>query len=277
MNWLTKTNIIVKQLWKTCGLKLILVVVLIGLLALVPIGAGAQLGLDPCCAIISAGLQSISGLLSSVVAKPLASIQQIEQQAANFEQQIVYPASAITNARNLAGQMQGQLRQMSDVFRLPVASATLPTPQQLEQVLLSRDPGNMAQITKNYSAVYGAVMAASDAPQPVRDVVDMTDAEAQAVLKKAIEMDALADIELAAADNINQQIQNAAPGSAPILEAQAAAWLVRANAYTQSAMAELMRVRSIELANAGADLKFSTSHTNKLRDSGDQVLGRTAR
>jgi hypothetical protein len=173
--------------------------------------------------------------------------------------------------------MQGQLRQMSDVFRLPVASATLPTPQQLEQVLLSRDPGNVAQITKNYSAVYGAVMAASDAPQSVRDVVDMTDAEAQAALKKAIEMDALADIELAAADNINQQIQNAAPGSAPILETQAAAWLVRANAYTQSAMAELMRVRSIELANAGADLKFSTSHTNKLRDSGDQVLGRTAR
>jgi hypothetical protein len=212
-----------------------------------------------------------------VVAKPLASIQQIEQQAANFEQQIVYPASAITNARNLAGQMQGQLRQMSDVFRLPVASATLPTPQQLEQVLLSRDPGNVAQITKNYSAVYGAVMAASDALQSVRDVVDMTDAEAQAALKKAIEMDALADIELAAADNINQQIQNAAPGSAPILETQAAAWLVRANAYTQSAMAELMRVRSIELANAGADLKFSTSHTNKLRDSGDQVLGRTAR
>lgn len=277
MNWLTKTEVIVKQLWKTRGLKLILVIVLIGLLALVPIGAGAQLGLDPCCAIISAGLQSISGLLSSVVAKPLASIQQIEQQAANFEQQIVYPVAAIANARNLAGQMQGQLRQMSDVFRLPVASATLPTPQQLEQALLSHDPQNAAQITKSYSAVYGAVMPASDAPQPVRDVVDMTDAEAQAALKKAVEMDALADIELAAADQISQQIQNAAPGSVPILEAQTAAWLVRANAYTQSAMAELVRVRSIDLANAGADLKFSTSHTNKLRDSGDQVLGRTAR
>ena len=212
-----------------------------------------------------------------MVAKPLASIQQIEQQAANFEQQIVYPAASIANARNLAGQMQGQLRQMTDILRLPTNSATLPTPQQLEQALLSHDPRNVPQITKSYSAVYGAVVPASDAPQPVRDVVDMTDAEAQAALKKAVEMDALADVELAAADNINQQIQNAAPGSAPILEAQAAAWLVRANAYTQSAMAELMRVRSIELANAGADLKFSASHTNKLRDSGDQVLGRTAR
>jgi hypothetical protein len=277
MNWLTKTKVIVKQLCKTCGLKLILVVVLIGLLAFLPIGAGAQLGLDPCCAIISAGLQSISGLLSSVVAKPLASIQQIEQQAANFEQQIVYLAAAITNARSLAGQIQGQLRQMSDVFRLPVNSATLPTPQQLEQALLSRNSQAIAQVGQHYSAVYGAVMPASDAPQPVRDVVDMTDAEAQAAFKKAVEMDALADIELAAADQINQQIQNAAPGSVPILEAQTAAWLVRANAYTQSAMAELVRVRSIELANAGADLKFSTSHTNKLRDSSDQVLGRTAR
>lgn len=277
MNWLTRTKKIAQQLWNACSPKLILVIVLLGLLALVPIGAGAQLGLDPCCAIISAGLQSISSLLSGVVAKPLASIQQIEQQAANFEQQIVYPATAITNARNLAGQIQGQLRQMTRVLRLPVASATLPTPQQLEQLVLSRNPQSVAQITERYSAVYGAVMSASDAPQQVRDVVDMTDAEAQAALKKAVELDALADIELAAADQINQQIQNAAPGSAPILEAQTAAWLVRANAYTQSAMAELVRVRSIDLANAGADLKFSASHTNKLRNSGDRILGRTAR
>ncbi len=106
----------------------------------------------------------------------------------------------------------------------------------------------------------------------MRDLVDMTDAEAQAALKKAVELDALADVELAAADQINQQIQNAAPGSAPILEAQAAAWLVRANAYSQSAMAELMRVRSIDLANASAQLKFSASDMNTLRNNTGQAL-----
>ena len=100
----------------------------------------------------------------------------------------------------------------------------------------------------------------TDAPQPVRDLVDMTDAAAQAAMKRAVEIDALADLELQAAEQINQQLQNAAPGSAPILEAQTSAWLVRANAYTQSAMAELIRVRSIELANQGAQLKFSASH-----------------
>lgn len=265
------------KLWKACGPKLVFLAVLLGTAALVPIGAGAQFGLDPCCAIISAGLQSISSLLSSVVAKPLGQIQQIEQQRMNFEQQVVYPASAIASARGLATQMQGQLRQMTQLYRAPVNSATLPTPQQLEQTLLSHNPQAIGQLGQSYSAVYGPVMSATDAPQPIRDLVDMTDAEAQAALKKALQLDALADIEVAAADQMNQQIQTAAPGSVPILEAQAAAWVVRANAYTQSAMAELVRVRAIELANAGADLKFSAIQANQMRNTGDQVLGRTTK
>ena len=273
----SKTRSLGKQIRKAGALKLGLIAAVLGVMALIPLGARAQFGLDPCCAIISAGLQSISGLLSGAVAKPLGAIQQIEQQGVNFEQQIVYPASAIASARSLAGQMQGQLRQMTQLYRVPVASATLPTPQQLEQSLLSHDPQAIAQLGQSYSAVYGPVMPASDAPQPVRDLVDMADAEAQAALKKAVELDALADIEMAAADQMNQQIQSAAPGSAPILEAQAAAWVVRANAYTQSALAELVRVRSIDLANAGADLKFSAGQTNKMRDTGSQILGHTAR
>jgi hypothetical protein len=116
-------------------------------------------------------------------------------------------------------------------------------------------------------------MTQTDAPQPIRDLVDMTDAEAQAALKKAVQLDALADIEMAAADRINQQIQTAAPGTAPILDAQAAAWVVRANAYTQSAMAELVRVRSIDLANAGAQLKLGATDLNNLRNNLGQTLG----
>ena len=273
----SKLKNIGQQISRARGSRLVFVAVLLGIVALVPPGVDAQLGLDPCCAIISVGLKSISSLLSGVVAKPLGAIQQIEQQGVNFEQQIVYPASAITSARNLATQMQGQLRQMTQLYRTPVNSATLPGPQQLEQMLLSHNPQAIAQIGQNYSAVYGPVMPATDAPQPVRDVVDMTDAEAQAALKKAVELDALADVEVAAADQMNQQIQNAAPGSVPILEAEAAAWVVRANAYTQSAMAELVRVRSIGLANAGADLKFSAGQANQMRNTGGQILGHTAR
>lgn len=263
-----------KRAWPVLKWKVVLIAALASLLAMAPIRARAQFGLDPCCAIISAGLNSISGLLKNVVAKPLSSIQQIQQQAANFEQQVIYPINAINSARGLSAKVQGQLQQMSQLYRLPINSATLARPQQLEQTLLSHDPQAIPSVSQNYVAVYGGVIASADAPQPIRDLVDMSDAEAQAALKKAVELDALADVELAAADQINQQIQHAAPGSAPILEAQASAWLVRANAYTQSAMAELIRVRSIDLANAGAQLKFGASDVNVLRTNAGQALQR---
>ena len=39
-----------------------------------------------------------------------------------------------------------------------------------------------------------------------------------------------------------------------------------------SAMAELVRVRSIELANSSGQLKFSASHASTLHTTGNQVL-----
>ena len=91
-----------------CGLAVVI--------ALLPSKARSQLGLDPCCAIISAGLNTISGLLRTSVATPLGSIQQSQQQSANFEQQVVFPHAAITQARSMALQFEGtfvQMRQLS--------------------------------------------------------------------------------------------------------------------------------------------------------------------
>lgn len=258
--------------WKLIRNAMALGLALLVVVLMLPSKARSQLGLDPCCAIISAGLNVISNALSNAVAKPLSAIQQLEQQSANFEQQVVFPIAAINQARALAGQFQRQFVQMRQIFQVPTASATLTTPQQLEQSLLSRNPSAVPQVTNNYAALYGTVMPSTDAPQSVRDLVDMTDAEAQAAMKKAVEIDALADLELQAAEQINQQLQTAAPGSAAILEAQTSAWLVRANAYTQSAMAELVRVRSIELANSGAQVKFSAAHTSNLHNAGRLLL-----
>jgi len=258
--------------WKLIRSATALVLAVVVVVLMLPGKARSQLGLDPCCAIISAGLSTISNLLSSAVAKPLGTIQQLEQQSANFEQQVVFPVAAINQARGLAGQFQDQFMHMRQIFQVPTASATLATPQQLEQTLLSRNPGAVSQISNNYAALYGTVMPSTDAPPSVRDLVDMTDAEAQAAMKKAVEIDALADLELQAAEQINQQLQTAAPGSASILEAQTSAWLVRANAYTQSALAELVRVRSIELANSGAQIKFSAAHASSLHNAGSMLL-----
>ena len=260
------------RLWKVLRNAVAVSCGLVMLVALLPSKARSQLGLDPCCAMMQIGLNTISGLLRNSVAMPLGSIQQSQQQSATFEQQIVFPMAAINQARNMAVQFESQFVQMRQLFKLPVASATLPMPQMLEQSLLSGNPGAMPQITSNYYSLYGTVMAPANAPQPVRNLVDMTDAEAQAAMKKAVEIDALANLELQAAEQINQQLQTTAPGTSTILEAETAAWLVRANAYTQSAMAELVRVRSIELANSSGQLKFSASHTTTLQSTGNQVL-----
>ena len=259
------------RLWKFLRNAVAAVCGLVLVIALLPSKARSQLGLDPCCAMMQVGLNTISGLLRNAVAQPLGSIQQSQQQSANYEQQVVFPLTAITQARNMAVQFQSQFVQMRQLFQLPISSATLRTPQLLEQSLLSGNPGAMPQITSNYSALYGSVMPPANAPQSVRNMVDMTDAEAQAAMKKAVEIDALANLELQAAEQINQQLQSAAPGSSTILEAETAAWLVRANAYTQSAMAELVRVRSIELANSSGQLKFSASHAATLQTTGNQV------
>jgi hypothetical protein len=263
----------ITRIWNALNSKFVFAAMLVTAILLVPSKAISQFA-DPCCAVITTGLNTISGLLRNVVAIPLKSIQAIQQQQANFEQQIIWPQNAISQARNFAGQAQSQFRQMNQLYHLPVASATLVAPQRLEQTLLSANPQNVAQVSRDYTGLYGPVMSPQDAPQPVRDLVDMNDAEAQAAMKKAVEIDALADLEMQAADKMNQQLQTAAPGSAPILEAQTGAWLLRANAYTQSAMAELVRVRSVELANSSAQLKFSASHAANLRNATDQMLQR---
>jgi len=218
------------------------------------------------------GLSTISSTLSSVIGGGLNGILSIEQGISNFEQTVVWPQNLINQARSLVGSVQGIFGQIKGVMRVPVNSATLPATQQFEQILLSRDPNQIAQTSAQYTAVYGAVPDATAASPQARDMVDMTDAAAQAAMKRAIEIDALADLELQAADQINQSVQTAAPGSAPIIEAQADAWLVRANAYTQAATADLIRVRAIDLADASANVKSGATNTTMLLQQLNNLL-----
>jgi hypothetical protein len=135
----------------------------------------------------------------------------------------------------------------------------------LEQILLSRSPLNIPVVTVNFQSLYQTVPIAGNASPQTRDMIDITDATAQAAMKRSLAIDAIADIEMQAADRINQELEQAAPGTAPMIEAEAAAWLVRANAYTQSALGDLMRVRAIALANGNAQLKINASQSADTR------------
>jgi hypothetical protein len=255
------------------GHKVRTVVLLVVLTLAIPRPVQSQF-LDPCCAIMAAGLSTISSSLSSVIGGGLNGIFSIEQGISTFEQTVVWPQNLINQARSLVGSVQGIFSQIEGVMRVPVNSATLPATQQFEQNLLSGDPNQIAQTSAQYTSVYGAVPNSTAASPQARNMVDMTDAAAQAAMKRAIEIDALADLELQAADQINQSVQTAAPGSAPIIEAQADAWLVRANAYTQAATADLMRVRAIDLANASANVKNGAANATAVQQQIYNLLKR---
>jgi hypothetical protein len=171
----------------------------------------------------------------------------------------MYPLAAINQAKSSVVQFESQFSQIGNLFHLNVASATLPQSQNLETLLLSRNAGNVPSLSGQFQSVYGVVIPPNAASPQMRTMTDMTDAQAQDAMKRAIEIDALADAELAEADQMGQQISQAAPGSAPILEAEADVWMVRANAYTQAALAELMRTRGIDLANQSAISKLATT------------------
>ena len=228
--------------------------------------------LDPCCAILEAGLATISSTLSGVIGGGLNSILSVDQTIQNFEQTVVWPQQLIAQARALVGSLQGIFSRIESAMNIPVNSATLPSSQQLEQNLLSRDASQISNTGANFTAVYGQLPTTTQASPQSRNLMDMTDAVAQDAMKRAIEIDNLADLELQAADQINQSIQTAAPGSAPIIEAQADAWLVRASAYTQAATADLMRVRAAALADRSADMKLGATNTTSFQQKLQNML-----
>jgi hypothetical protein len=214
---------------------------------------------SPCCAILAAGLGTINSSLINVIGGGLSAINTVLSDIRQFEQTVIWPQQAITRALGMAGQIQGFYAQIRAISQIPIATATLTNPRQLESILLSRSAGQIPNTTAGYASVYGVVPTPQNAPPPVRDLIDMTDSTAQDAMERAIAIDAIADQELAAADQIASNVQTSTPGTAPIIEAQADGWLIRAHAYTQSALADLMRVRAIDLANNGAHLKLGSA------------------
>jgi len=227
-------------------------------LLIVPKYANGQFGIYT--AAIMAALSKMQSLMNTYIAAPLKTINQYEQSAAKYEQQVMYPLTAINQAKSSVMQSENQFTQLSNMFRtVNVSSATLPQSQNLESLLLSRNAANVPTVSTQFQQVYGVVMAQNATSPAVRTMTDMTDAQAQDSMKRAIEIDALATAELSEADQMGQQISQAAPGSAPILEAEADVWVVRANVYTQAALAELMRTRGIDLANQSKAAKLATT------------------
>lgn len=232
--------------------------------------AHSQLGID--VAAILAGLKEINSTLNSAVGAPLKAINNIEREEQQYQQQVLYPLSAINSAKQMASGFSNSFMNFRQLGTMNISSASLPNPQQLEQQMLSGNPNNISLIGNSYHNVYAPLPAATAVPQNVEYQIDMGDAQAQDALKKAIELDAFAARELEVAQKLNGQIAASAAGSAPILDAEASAWVVQANAYTQMGMAELLRLNSAGLSNRSGELKDSTNQMQNLNQQLRQTM-----
>src|SRR6266536_2689227 len=149
--------------------KLRIIVLVIALALTAPWPARGQ-AISPCCAILAAGLSSIANSLQTI-ARSLSAILGVDQGMLRFEQTVVWPTGAITQAQALVGSQQGIFTRIQTLLHIPVNSATQPNPQQLEAILLSRNPSQISQTSTNYTALYGPVPATTDASPQLRDLV----------------------------------------------------------------------------------------------------------
>ena len=273
---------LVTNAWRLLTSHRMRIVALLLVLSLVaPHPAEGQFGfLSGLLGIITSGLNTLNGVMGTInnalrnvigpilqgINTALSAAQQIMGDIFNFERTVVYPQQAINNAQALVGQVQGIYNAIRGIWNISVRSATLPNPQQLETVILSRNPAQIGAVSGNFTAVYTPLPASTEAHPSQRDLIDSSDAVAQAAMKRSIAIDAIADQELAAADQMISVLQGTAPGTAEMIGSQAGAWLVRSNAYTQQAMAELMRVRALDLAGQSARVKQATQFTRETRD-----------
>jgi hypothetical protein len=258
------------------------IVALLILLSLVaPHPAEGQFGfISGLIGIVTSGLNTLNNVMSTVnntlrnvigpilqgINSAMPAAQQIMGAIFDFQRNVVYPQQAINDARALIGRVQGIYNAIRGIWNIAVRSATLPNPRQLEAVILSRDPAQIGAVAANFSSVYTPLPPATEAHPSQRDLIDTTDAVAQAAMKRSIAIDAIADQELEAANQMMSALQSTAPGTAEMIGAQAGAWLVRSHAYTQQAMAELMRIRSIELAAQSARIKEGARYTRETRN-----------
>jgi hypothetical protein len=248
--------------------QLVAVVLIICLLGPQPVHA--QFGLAGLISAISgigsAILNTIAPALKTINSA-LGTLNGILNALQTFFQTVVYPPAAIARAQRLVGALGSLYANIRSIATINVASATLPLPQTFEGLVLSRNPLNIPTVTTQFRNLYQTVPAATDASPQQRDMIDMTDAASQDAFKRSVALDGIADTEMQAADQINQELQAAAPGTAPMIEAEAAAWLVRSNAYTQSALSDVIRVRAIALANNSDLLKFNAASAAELRQN----------
>ncbi len=233
----------------------VVAVTLVGTVALTIVAppAKAQLGIP---AIIAAAAQVVAtinnviGPLFSAIRGTFGAINGVLNQFRNLWEQVVYPLQLINRARALVSSMIAQYRSLlTALMRVNVSSAQLPNPVSLESIMRNRGTGDFGQLTNAFGQTYRAIPQPADAHPIERDLADIDDAMALANLKTLKASDGVVDQMMAAADAIENEGVNMAPGSAPFLAAAGITASVKSQAMMQRMIAAAIRQEAARVAH----------------------------
>jgi hypothetical protein len=233
-----------------------------------PVGAQAA-GLGDILSLIN----TITGTIQDAVGGVLSEIQTVKLAINDFRQQIIWPIDEINQAKAFVSTTRVRYTGlMSQIQSIKNNSASLANPKQLESALRDRQAAAMGQFQRLYAQVYAAVPQANSARPIQRDMMDIDDALAMDSLKTTIVSDQTTQNLLGLADSLEQQSTSAAPGSAPLLTAQARVTELVAQAQLAKMLSAELRQEAAKLAHQNALLKQSAATTHNLQNQMQQVL-----
>ena len=237
---------------------------------LLPVGAKAGItGIFSLFQTMSSTLQQVGGTLNQ--------LQNIKNGVTNLEQNIVWPLNQINQIKSFVFTNGIRARSLiSRIQSVPVNSATLPNPAQFEFIVRGAQASSMGRMQTTFTQIYSPVSLASNAAPLDRNVMDMDDAAATGSLKTAVISDQATQQMLDLATTLEQQAATAAPGSAPLLGAQARVAELESQAYLTKLFAAQLRQEAVQLAHENALRKKSVDNNRTLRTNFQQILSTPA-
>ncbi|HEV2401425.1 MAG TPA: hypothetical protein VGS27_31105 [Candidatus Sulfotelmatobacter sp.] len=217
--------------------------------------------------------QTITHTLQGPIGGALGEIQKVSVAINNFRQRVIWPLALINQTRSFITATRSRYTGlMFQIEAIKNNSATLAVPMQLESLFRGAQAGTIAQIPPIYMQVYQPVPQAGIAQPLHRNLMDIDDAIAMDSLKTAMVSDQNTQGMLTLADSLEQQAMSSAPGSAPMITAQARIADLETQAQLAKMLAAQLREEATKLAHQNAVLKQSSVATQNLQNQIQQVL-----
>jgi len=211
-------------------------------------------------------IQAVLNVINGMLKNALTAINTARTAMNALYQNFVWPVQLINQARAQVTQMINQYRAlMASILNMNLSSATLPTPQSLETMMRDHRVNNFNSLGQSFGNTYGAIPSSLDASQADRDMSDMDDALTLDSLKTLKASDNATDLELQAANSIENSATQAAPGSAPFMTASAVASSIRSQALTQKMLAAELRQEAAHIAHQNGFRKRGATFTTQFR------------